>query len=407
MQTLMPMDDELPPAAAYSDEHILAGMSGGRAQRRLNGSHGLNTAPTTGDQGGAHTQVPPLDWPALDGKTPPDREWAIKHWLGMGHVTLLAGPGAIGKTLLAQTIASHLAWGQSIIDEIERPRKVLMWACEDDHDELWRRQIAIAAHMDVSLSAFEENLVIVPRAGNENTLLTNTYGSPGWTPLIEELREQVNDLKIDVLILDNVRQLCANEIDGHFVTRFVNTFAAMRPGLATVLLAHPSRAQGSEFSGNGAWENACRMRWYLGNKLPGEKHDDPDDEGETDTRYLYKRKANYSAKDVIKLDYRDGLLLPNEASQGAPVGDIFRAGLAENIVLKSIPRLIAMGKCPTDGATSPEYLPRLMIEFKLQENMTKRDLTSAMRGLMLSGRIRKQIAGQYANRSPKMGLVLV
>jgi hypothetical protein len=66
-----------------------------------------------------------------------------------------------------------------------------------------------------------------------------------------------------------------------------------------------------------------------------------------------------------------------------------------------------MGKIPTDGSTSPDYLPKLILEFKLQENMTKRDLTTAMRSLMLNGKLKKQVAGTYANRSPKMGLVVV
>ena len=51
----------------------------------------------------------PLDFRTLAAKQPPERDWAIERWLGMGHVTLLAGVGGIGKTLLAQMMASAVA----------------------------------------------------------------------------------------------------------------------------------------------------------------------------------------------------------------------------------------------------------------------------------------------------------
>ena len=55
----------------------------------------------------------PLDWRVLADGEPPARDWAVDHWLGMAHVTLLAGLGGIGKTLLAQMLASALALGRA------------------------------------------------------------------------------------------------------------------------------------------------------------------------------------------------------------------------------------------------------------------------------------------------------
>ena len=48
------------------------------------------------------------EWSTLALGPPPERDWAISHWLGMGHVTLLAGKGGIGKTLIAQQLGSAL-----------------------------------------------------------------------------------------------------------------------------------------------------------------------------------------------------------------------------------------------------------------------------------------------------------
>ena len=39
----------------------------------------------------------PLDWTALAKRELPQRDWAIAWWLGMRHVTLLAGPGGIDR----------------------------------------------------------------------------------------------------------------------------------------------------------------------------------------------------------------------------------------------------------------------------------------------------------------------
>jgi RecA-family ATPase len=96
----------------------------------------------------------PLDWNALATSTPSARDWIVDHWFPANEVTLLAGPGGIGKTGVAQALGSCVALHREYLDWVPRPRKVLMWACEDDHDELWRRQAAIARQLGVSLTDF-------------------------------------------------------------------------------------------------------------------------------------------------------------------------------------------------------------------------------------------------------------
>ena len=43
----------------------------------------------------------------------------------------------------------------------------------------------------------------------------------------------------------------------------------------------------------------------------------------------------------------------------------------------------------------------------LAEDYTQRELAEAMAALMVAGRMRNAVVGQYANRSPKKGLVEV
>lgn len=351
-------------------------------------------------------QLHPLDWPALADKTPPERKWAINGWIGYGHTTLLVGAGGIGKTLIAQQIGSALALGKPFIEAIPEPQKVLMWACEDDHDELWRRQIAIARHMRCGLEEFAGQFTLVARHGQDNAMCVANFGNPALTPLIQTLSEQANDYQSDVVILDNVAQLYgAGENDRHAVTWFLNNLSGALGSRAVLLLAHPSRAQGSEFSGSGAWENVARTRLYLGAHLPDHKPG-PDDEQDQDDRYLARRKSNYSTKDWRKLHYDSGVLVPEEVqATGGLIGHL-REQHAEKIVLEAIQKFVSMGIVTKEGSKSPQYLPKLIMEYKLGNGQSRPEIAQALRKLLMDGKITRAIIGKNENRTPKESLVI-
>lgn len=210
------------------------------------------------------------------------------------------------------------------------------------------------------------------------------------------------------LVVDNNRQTFGgNEADGHQVTMYVNAMGGLvreRP-FAPVLLGHPSRTTGSEFSGNAAWENACRMRWYLGSTLPDQKPDD-DDAPDTDVRYLARRKANYTEKDYVRLRFHGRLLLP-DAFEGRRFDTTHNNELAEAIVLKALARLKAAGIHPTDGRTSSDYLPKHIVQKGYAEGHNRKELAAAMHRLLGRGKLRRDVVGKYPNRSPRFGLVPV
>jgi len=354
----------------------------------------------------ASAKPSPLDWPVLAGQEPPERRWATRGWVGFGHVTLLVGPGGIGKTLLAQQMASCWSLGKSFIGDVQGPLKCLMWACEDDHDELWRRQIALASWCDAGLDAFHERLVIVPRHGLENTLVSTEFGKLAYSPLINELSEQAADLGAEVVILDNVGQLYGGgENDRHAVTAFLNALSGALPGRALLLLAHPSRSSGSEFSGSSAWENVARTRLYLGATLPGEKPDPDAADPQDNVRYLARRKANYSAKDWRRLTYAAGALTPDAPDTGGGVIASIKAGRAERIILDGLLKLATMGIHGTDGKRSANFLPKLLAEYNLDEGAQSRDLTAAMRALMVEGKLKRAKVGFSESRNAITGLV--
>lgn len=352
-----------------------------------------------------------MDWKDLDGKVPPIRSWAIKHWLGMGHVTLLSGAGGTGKTSIAQAAGACIAIGRDYLGEIGLARKVLMWAAEDDKDELWRRQLAIAQWLNVPLSAFADRFYVHCYDGEQIELASTIdqrrlFSTTHYTTL----REQIGDYQAEVVILDNVARLFAgNENDRHQVTSFVSMLtAAARPMRASVLLlGHPAKGIGSEYSGSTAWEGAARGRLYLGYKLPGQTQDN---DTETSTigdgsRFLSKRKANYSDEDWRRITYQDGVMVPDQiAAPGEGRGNPTVFGRA--IVARALRKLNQMEEFGSASTASPSYLPKIAKRYKLLEDLTEREFIAAMVAMRKDGELVLKTVGTYANRSPKQALWL-
>jgi hypothetical protein len=384
-------------------EDNIASLQARADQAERNRAKGNGAVPKA-DSG--ETTCEPIDWDALTG-APPERTWWIRDWLGPWP-TLTAGTGGAGKTRLWQAAGTALATGKPYLGAAIKPLKVLMWLCEDNRDEVWRLQAAINTHFGLTMADLKDKLYVVPRQGRDNTLLEQPFGKPTFTPLLEELREQVNDHKIDVLVLDNLAQLFGgNENDRHQATYFVNGIAGLvrnRP-FCPVMLGHVARAQGSEYSGSAAWENAVRMRWYLGPTLPDQKVE-ADDAPDPEIVYLARRKANYSNKDWRRLRFRNGLWLPDEGAPGVRFDQGFRNDVAEAVVLTGFKRLLAAGINPTDKANAGDYLPKQMVQKGFAQNHTSKELALAMNRLMGDGRFRRAVVGKDDSRHPKQGLVL-
>lgn len=353
-----------------------------------------------------HRELPrraPMDWRALDGRTPPPREWIVPHWIPAGCMTLLAGRGGIGKTLLAQHIATALALGLEYIEPLT-PRRVLLWAGEDDEAELWRRQHHISSWMMQPMSALAERLVLYSYAGADITLAAPVYGTLRPTPLLEELREQVHDHRAELVILDNVARIYGgSENDRHAVTTFLAWLAAACSPAAVLLLAHPAKASSSEYSGSTAWEGAVRARLYLSDRPP-DQDDDEDAPVDDRVRYLARRKSNYSALDLRRLALHDGVLIPAPVEPGRtarPTGEA-----AQDVVRRAVRTLAERGIYGSHGTRASNYLPRLARQYGLLDGLTEREFGAAMRAMILAGDLTTAEVGRYPNRTLKLGLVL-
>lgn len=352
----------------------------------------------------------PLNWDELSSRTPPDRDWAIEPWLGMRYVTLLAGAGGTGKTSLAQAMASCLAVRREYLGWMSAQRTVLMWACEDDHNELWRRQRSIANWLNTPLSEFTGRLHLHSYEGAQVELVAHVdHRRLAATPMLSELREQIGDYKADVVVLDNIARLFAgNENDRHEVTAFIAmlTAAAMPTNAAVLLLGHPGKAIGSEYSGSTAWEGAVRSRLYLGPTLPDARDNDEDFQQDDSVRYLCRRKANYSSRDWRRIRYTNGVMVPETPAEDFTAGSSPKPEYVADVVIRSMRRLADMEEYGNASPSSPNYLPKLARTYKLLENVTEKQFAAAMRGMQMDKRLKVAVIGKYSNRTPKMGLVI-
>ena len=393
-----------PHAAAQADPRRAVQRAIGEALKDPRTAQPRARASGSQDEPAAPSMRSPLDLVALEGQMPPERIWALEHWLPQSHPVLLAGRGGIGKTLLAQHLATALCLARGYVDDIRRPLRVLLWAGEDDQTELWRRQLPICRYFGVQLADLQGKLMLQSYEGEDISLASMIYGTLTPTPLLQELTAQVHDYQADYVFLDNIARIYGgNENDRHSVTNFVAWVSkACRPA-GVCILGHPARSAGSEYSGSSAWEGSVRSRLYLSDRLPDAPPPEEDEPAVEGQRFLSRRKSNYSANDWRALNYVEGVLIP-ENVHPEPIGHLGDEFIAD-IVRRAVVRLISMGLPCNSSTRSPEYLPALARKYELLEQIAEKRFAAAMRRMIKEGKLLIREVGKYSNRTPKMGLI--
>ena len=202
---------------------------------------------------------------------------------------------------------------------VQRCRSIGLF-CEDDADELHRRQDAINAAYAIRYTELAD-MLITSGVGHDNTLCTfDADGVLMETPAYTAFAKQAADFEAELIVIDTAADTFGgNEILRRQVRQFIGQALgkmAHKTGAAVVLNAHPSRAgmskDGDMDGGSTAWSNTARSRWSLARP----KADDGET-ADTDARVLTRRKANYaSVGDTIKLRWQRGVLVPEDAPHG-------------------------------------------------------------------------------------------
>jgi RecA-family ATPase len=326
----------------------------------------------------------PMSWAALDGLQPPERPWVVQDWLPRRAVTLLAGSGGTGKSLWVQQWLTAICCGLPSVREAADPKaRCLYINCEDDHDELWRRQHAINRTYGLkNVDLVESGLLIMPRLGKPNSLgQLNDAGVFVRSALFRMIQITAEVNKCGVIVLDNLaHHFIDNENDRAAVTAFCAALAAMAVELdaAVVIVGHPAKGIGSQFSGSTAWEAAVRNRLYL-------SHETDEDGREVEgspTRTLSIRKSNYAARGQrVALRWQAGAFILEAEGDAAEA-----AKRAERAFLECLDDATRAGRNVSDKP-SRNYAPAVFAATPAGRRIGKKALEAAMQRLFAGGQI--------------------
>jgi RecA-family ATPase len=312
------------------------------------------------------------------------RDWIVKDWIPCGVVTGLYGDGGIGKSLLAQQLQAAMACGGEFCGSIVEQIRTIGFFCEDDKDELLRRQTRFNAHYNLGASELA-NMRLVSRLGEDNLLMVfNSRGAGETTPFYRLLCEAARDEKARAVIIDTAADTFGgNENDRPQVRQYVGRalgHLALQINGAVLLCAHPSRSGLSSGEGDGgstAWSNTLRSRLYL--SMPDREGNEQPDK---DARVLRRRKANYATRNAeIKLRWHEGVFVVDkpEATSWRPDAD--------DLFLTLLGASLKEGRRVSENRMANNYAPRAFAMRADRQGYRIADFEGAMERLFSAGKI--------------------
>lgn len=321
---------------------------------------------------------------SLKGKAVPPREWLVAGMVPSRTVTLFAGDGGTGKSLLALQLGVASAAGTAWLGKSVKQGRVIFISAEDDEDELHRRLNDI---LEADGRSYDdvEGLTLRSLAGEDALLAIEGQLSLIESELFKELESRAEQEDPALIVIDTLADVYpANENDRAKVRQFVGILRglAIRQKCAVMLLGHPSLTglnSGSGTSGSTAWHNSVRSRLYMSRII--EDNYEPD----TRKRVLSIKKQNYGETGAeISMTWQDGVFVPDGAETS--LDRMAASAKAERVFLKLLRVFTEQGR-RVNHAGGSTYAPKIFSEHPDREGMTKRAFKVAMEGLLASGRV--------------------
>jgi RecA-family ATPase len=332
----------------------------------------------------------------------PPRRWSVADWIPWGFVTGLYGPSGTGKTLSVQQLMTAAATKNHWVGLQTTPVRSLAVFCEDDDDELHRRQADINQFYNVDFCDLDD-MRWLARLGEDNILMHfDSRGVAELTPFYGELLSSALDHRAKLVIVDTVADTFGGNHNDpgqarQFVQQALGGLARKIEG-TVVACAHPSRAGQRSGEGDGysvQWDATFRSRAYLS------RPKDNDDSADRDTRVLSRKSANYASRDeTIELRWKNGVLVRTD--QPGIIGGIMQRS-CQHVFLDLLEKVTDQGRYVSDSSNTRRYAPALFVQQQEeaevgQRRYTRRDFERAMERLFADGAIALRQAGRTGHQ---------
>lgn len=247
-------------------------------------------------------------------KPPPEpQKFVVPGFIPAQTVTSLGGDGGLGKTLIAETIAIHIAAGRELWCMSLMQGPVIGVFCEDDQDEIERRGRAICEAEGIPFEALDD-FHMVSRDNEDSLFCTFDRDGVTKTRFYRQLEREIAMIRPVLVILDTAADFFAGDYMSPFQVRYFlrNCLGSLcnKYGCAVLLLSHPSATGVRTGSGAGysvQWNNAVRSRLYL-------SRPDSDD---LNRRLLEVKKSNRGRTDIsVRLVFGNGYFVKDTSAAG-------------------------------------------------------------------------------------------
>ncbi|MBS87160.1 MAG: hypothetical protein CMN64_04580 [Sphingobium sp.] len=349
--------------------------------------------------------IDPAGW---SGVAIPERSWKVKDYIPDRQATLLTGKGAAGKSLVSQQQATCIALGLPFLGVETVQTNALYITCEDDADELHRRQVAICANLGVDIGDLSGKLFLLSLQGEMgNELATFDHdGRMHIAPRYQQVQKACEDHEIGFAVLDNTAHLfTGNENDRHQVASFINLCNRLAIAIdgAVVIVGHPNKA-GDSYSGSTAWENQVRSRLFM--EIP------VDDDGncpDPDARVMRREKSNYAQRggDLNFMWFKGSFVLPDAVpeEQKIDTAAIAKASRENDLFMVCLAKATEQ-KRAVSHVNGINYAPRIFAHMPQAKGVKEMDMRAAMERLLSLGKIiLDQPLWRGPNRVMKQGIV--
>ncbi len=320
--------------------------------------------------------VNPADW---HGKPVPVREWFIEGLVPLRQVTILAGDGGVGKSLLALQLGAASALGCDTASLKLKAGRALYLGAEDEADEFHRRLFDIVRHQDRQLRDLEQ-FRLIPMADMDALLsIPDKAGVMQPTAVWHQFAEVARSFRPSLVVLDTVADLFGgDEIKRGQARQFIGMLRrlAIEIDAAVILLAHPSvegMRSGTGSSGSTGWKNSSRSMLYF-TRQEGKEDTDPDG------RVLSTKKINYGkVGGELKLRWEAGVFV---ADGGQPTAAINLLNRKAETTFVDLLRLFTRTGQNVGVTPGTNFAPSKMAKHSASNGVSKKALEDAMQRLL-------------------------